>query len=941
MKRIVTLALLSLTTCALGSLSAACGSSPKVVVDDGADSDADETDDAVGGGNTDDDGSDGGPGNGSGAVGTDDFIGDDDDETDDECEPLTCEDLEADCGPVADRCGGIVECGECDDAEGCGILEPNTCTPFADLCVPEDEDDACEGRECGLVGDGCGGSYDCGECGDGQACGVVERFQCDDAITIIGDSSTPGCRPQTAEQACAGKQCGTTFDGCGADEENSFDCAEVNGGCADGEFCGLTQAFQCDSLPEPTCDAAESCAALGWECGIAVDDCGNLLDCSAEGLTCNLSETCVGGVDGPTECVAGGPGGADCELCDAVVDCTGEDQDTILTGRVITPGASADDTGNQVGVPNAFVYILRTNDPTVIPDIESGIPEGGTNCDRCDEQELGPVLSSDTTNALGEFSLEGNIPVGAEFLLVVKIGKFRRAVTMTLGEDAGCETTVIDTTETRLPRSSTDGIAANLPKIAISTGQIDAMECVFYKMGIEEAEFAEPGNAGEDPARVHMYQANGGVMSTGSTDHTELHSELDRLFLYDMVIFDCEGAGYGNYNSSDENVRNYVNSGGRMFASHLSYTWVYDNGDADYAEATAIDTGLSQSATFTTALGALDNSGVGIVSTDRPRANPSKIEAFAEWLVNEDAATFANDQYTFDVIDPRNQASSVNEFSEEFVYREDGGNEWVQQYSFNTPYGAPDDAICGRVAYSAFHVSSGGSFTAFADEEFPGYCNGDLTTQEKVLLYMLFDLGACVTTEIPEPPDCVPAGDCTGRCGAIPDGCGGTLDCTCPDGEICLPGGICGDTTCTPTTCDAQDAECGQVADGCGSSIDCGPCPEGEICGLEEPNQCSEIPECPPLDCAAQDAECGVLGDGCGGTIDCGPCPEGEVCGLKEAFKCDPPACVPLTCDDEEAECGTIGDGCGDLVDCGDCPPGFICGLEEANKCSPQPDDAH
>ncbi len=935
MKRLASLCLVTLSTCILGSLAAACDSSPQVLADDESGSDDGTDDDSTDGSDETDDA--GGGTQGPDVVGTDEVI--EHDETDDECEPLDCDDLDADCGPIADGCGGIVECGDCDDGAGCGILEPNTCTPFADLCVPQEEEEACEDKECGLVGDGCGGSYDCGQCGDGEACGVAKRFQCDEAITWLGDASSPGCRPQTAEAACAGKECGITFDGCGTEEKNTFDCAEISGGCDGGEFCGLTAAFQCDAPPEPTCDAAESCAELGWECGMAVDDCGTLFDCAAEGLTCNFTETCVGGVDGPTECVAGGPDGAsDCELCDSIVDCSADAQDTTLTGRVITPGASADDTGNQVGVPNAFVYILRTNDPTELPDIESGIPEGGTNCDRCDEQDLGPVLSSDTTNALGEFTLEGNIPIGEEFLLVVKIGKFRRAVTMTLDEDAACATTAVDTADTRLPRSSTDGIGANLPKIAISTGQIDAMECVFYKMGIEEAEFAEPGAEGDDPARVHMYQANGAVMSTGSTDHTELHSDLDRLFIYDMVVFDCEGPGYGNYSESDENVRNYVNSGGRMFASHLSYTWVYDNGTADYAEETAIDTGLSQSATFTTALGTLENVGTGIVSVGRPRANPSKIQAFADWLVNEDAATFADDQYTFDVIDPRQQASSVNEFSEEFVYREFQGDPWVQQYAFNTPYGAPEEAICGRVAYSAFHVSSGGANDAFADAVFPSYCEGDLTTQEKVLLYMLFDLGACVTTEIPEPPDCEPVGDCTGRCGTIPDGCGGTLDCTCPEGEICLPGGVCGDTTCTPTTCEEQDAECGPIADGCGGSIDCGPCPEGQVCGLEEPNQCADIPDCPPLDCEDQDAECGVLGDGCGGTVDCGPCPAGEVCGLLEAFQCDPPSCIPLTCEEEDAECGVIGDGCGELVDCGDCPPGFICGLEEANKCSPEPD---
>ena len=42
-------------------------------------------------------------------------------------------------------------------------------------------------------------------------------------------------------------------------------------------------------------------------------------------------------------------------------------QVTKLTGRVITPGKADNNTANQVGVPNAFVYILRNNNPAELP----------------------------------------------------------------------------------------------------------------------------------------------------------------------------------------------------------------------------------------------------------------------------------------------------------------------------------------------------------------------------------------------------------------------------------------------------------------------------------------------------------------------------------------------------------------------------------------------
>ena len=53
----------------------------------------------------------------------------------------------------------------------------------------------------------------------------------------------------------------------------------------------------------------------------------------------------VGGA--PTQCMTG-LGGA-CELCPAIPDCSGQPQLTQLTGRVITPGRTDGNVGNQVG----------------------------------------------------------------------------------------------------------------------------------------------------------------------------------------------------------------------------------------------------------------------------------------------------------------------------------------------------------------------------------------------------------------------------------------------------------------------------------------------------------------------------------------------------------------------------------------------------------------
>ena len=539
-----------------------------------------------------------------------------------------------------------------------------------------------------------------------------------------------------------------------------------------------------------------TCAGLGWACGYTVDMCGNVVDCADEGLTCGDNEVCVGGIDGPTRCQTGAD--PTCELCQAVPDCSGAAQQTRLSGRVITPGRNDANTANQVGVPNAVVYIMRTDQIDDLPEIPSGIPTDGLSCDRCEDQNLGPLLAGAITDATGRFVIEGNVPVGVEFLLVVKAGKFRRVVPYTLAAGSACTTTALDETlpnnPTRLPRDLADGLAVHMPKIAISTGRIDAMECVFEKMGIAHTEFGNPGS----DASVKLYRgkgptgtAEGARIDDSTPNDSDLYGSLATLQTYDMVVSDCEGNGWDGAGgtfaervANGDKVREYVNRGGRMFASHLSMSWLHQNGTQPYSDGTPLETGLGPAAQWRTTF-YTDADGDGHISTGRTHASP-RIENFATWMAGEGVSN------PFVISDPRSMLigtadNVLGDHTEEFVYRDDSplrpgsaGNSLVQQFSFNTPYGAPEAATCGRVAYSGFHVAvTGGGSNPFASSVFPAHCTGNLTNQEKVLLYMLFDLGACVGDE-PLPPPCVPL-TCSGSgsllCGFQPDGCGNVLDC--------------------------------------------------------------------------------------------------------------------------------------------------------------------
>ena len=76
------------------------------------------------------------------------------------CVPAVC--MTGNCGTMGDGCGGTLNCGSCGSGQTC---TNNTCTL---PCTPNTC--ASLGKNCGTVGDGCGGTLSCGTCGSGQTC---------------------------------------------------------------------------------------------------------------------------------------------------------------------------------------------------------------------------------------------------------------------------------------------------------------------------------------------------------------------------------------------------------------------------------------------------------------------------------------------------------------------------------------------------------------------------------------------------------------------------------------------------------------------------------------------------------------------------------------------------------------------------------------------------
>jgi hypothetical protein len=833
------------------------------------------------------------------------------------CMPKSCKDLGYNCGPNGDQCGGMLQCGNCPAFQKCGYGGYSVCgsifasfdgggdggkSPF---CTPTTC--AALGYNCGPAGDGCGGLLQCGTCTSPQFCGGGGR----PSVCGGDNGQTPDGSVICNPKKCAdwGFNCGPAGDGCGG----SLQC----GTCTSPEFCGGGgQPSVCGGNNGHRADGSVACTPVncafwGFNCGPAGDGCGGALQCGS----CVGPDICGGGgvpgVCGNSTCV---------NLCTKRPQCDGGVQ-TSVSGTVLA-GASAWTGLTPDPVPNVLVYIPNAPLQTFAP---------GAACRRCGADVSGSPLVSTYSNFDGTFTLN-NVPAGTSIPIVIQLGRWRRQFTFNI---PACASTSVGSLH--MPRNQSEG---DIPLTAISTGNLDPLECVLLKMGVDQAEFTPDSGTG----RIHVYGGGPlditGLRGPGSTAGAATRQEpalLDTggtFMNYDQILLPC----WGNPNTPKTaaelaNLISYADSGGHFFATHYSYLWLVGNGEFNNVAQWHPDYYNPYPTVVTWTLN---------VSTAVPPQPPAPYAGtFAKWLnyvgalSNSGATLPPNPQVS--ITNPRHDADAVAGGSVDWIDGTDpvNNNALVQHFTFNTPVGASTQ--CGHAIFSDFHVADIAS--APNGVVFPAECTTTFTAQEKVLEFMVWDLSSCVGP--PTPPTCTPR-NCAQQnigCGPAGDGCGNPLDCgPCAPPLTCGGGGVpgqCGmpDAGCPPRTCAQQNIGCGPAGDGCGKAIDCGPCTPPLTCGGGGvPGQCGapDAGMCTPRTCAQQNIGCGPAGDGCGMAIDCGPCAPPFTCGGGGVpFQCgamESGSCTPLTCMALNLSCGPAGDGCGNALDCGQCTSPSTCG---------------
>jgi hypothetical protein len=624
------------------------------------------------------------------------------------CQAATCTPPGANyCGKIGDNCGGTIDCGSCTGDATCenGIcIGGPSCAPLS--CSPPN------GKFCGDIGDGCGRALPCGTCDGGQAC--------------KGSLCVPNnCVPLTCDTK-GGRLCGQLGDGCGG----MLDC----GNCPSGGTCGGRGVA---NLCAPAnCTPIASCHPTNGPvyCGQIGDGCGGVLNCTDP---CPNGGACGG--DGIASVCQGT--GSVCSGISCNIDKCTAGVTTTVSGTVFDPAGVTPLYNVLVYVPNAPLDPITT----------------GATCGTCDTPLSGKPITTALTDTLGHFRLQ-NVPTGANIPLVIQIGKWRRQVT--IPNVASCaETALTDANLTRLPRTQAEG---NIPRIAVTTGEADALECLLRAIGIADSEFTTDAGNG----RVHMYY--GGQLTSNTASGTgankfsaalgganfasagTLWSSAPKMETYDIMMMSCEGAS--QFASVKQpwvaNVKAYADAGGRMFVDHLHFYWLNHGPDPwpDTADYIGVGPDLPSPITATVDTGF------------------AKGGALADWLQNVGATTTRGQLQIFQ--GQHSVAGTTPLVSQRWVYVPQNPNDSdmrqsVQYMTFNTPVETPANE-CGRVVFTDIHISAQGGGTSDPAVAFPGGCPAPtraLSAQAKALEFMFFDLSACVQPDsampVPPPPPAV------------------------------------------------------------------------------------------------------------------------------------------------------------------------------------------
>ncbi len=593
----------------------------------------------------------------------------------------------------------------------------------------------------------------------------------------------------------------------------------------------------------------------------------------------------VTAVDGGLALTQGDGGGTGpCNGLGCNVAKCGGNATTSISGFVYDPA-------NANPLYNVFVYV-PVDSTGKVPALTTG-----SSKNQCSNQSTITAVTVTQTAVDGSFTLKG-VPSGVNVPLVMQSGQWRREIMLKASSVTQCVNNTISTSSCvaaipsadcalRLPRNHTDGYDwnngqydfADVPQLAIVTGNADPFECLLLKMGIDPNEFGSTTK--NATRRVHFFESPddpGTVLASTYGNRVTgdaLWNTNAILPNYAAILLPCEGNAVDKMNNPKSgvpktskppgnginpysNLIGYANAGGRIFATHYSYVWLeypsyfsYVSGD-NWGTVATWDHAYANGSMNTSAYGTQDPL-VATLDQSFPKG-----AAFAQWLVDVGASSSLG---SLNLHQARHDLTAIGTTTQDWSVANDTSSGVTPQsfnpnFTFNTPYPAIPANQYGRVVFSDFHVSSSAltntnlqsSCTATADCGFTQTCNGYIPATPGTCTEACYSASDCGNTSY----TC--QGSQLGSCGpkacTKKNQCGGgnctNNACVCTANSQC-GSGVCSNGVCTASSCQTN-SQCGG-SQSCGGTLVQGLCTKsctkqtdcggGELCVDSNHNLCN------------------------------------------------------------------------------------------------------
>lgn len=294
---------------------------------------------------------------------------------------------------------------------------------------------------------------------------------------------------------------------------------------------------------------------------------------------------------------------------------------------------------------------------------------------------------------------------------------------------SGGSTTTLTSSESSLPNTS--GSGSQIPAIAVVTGAFDSMEDVLAKIGLGDV--SSSGSLELGTQLFTLIDGSGDLVSSYQEFDATL-ADMNELNKYDLIIINCGNSHESMLTDSDviNRLRQYVNDGGRIYATDWSYDFVEQVfpeyvdflGSDSTPESGAEDRndaqmGYEDITTNAEILQSSLNSWLGSASVKcGSLSNPSNTEG----CLNFDGTVHIEDFLVgWAVIDSPHAAKS----SAVTLWIE-GNVEWSGSVSGVKPLTLSFTHGSGKVLYSSYHTA--------------GSAHPYMLPQERILQYLIFEI---------------------------------------------------------------------------------------------------------------------------------------------------------------------------------------------------------